>query len=551
MTAKKIAKVVANRISKLRLVPTGLLGLGVSLTLGISFAIATFGLPFILGTTSFWQTEVDDVTQYIAGFNMYFTAPWQYPLLSFNSLNYPQGTSATFVDAIPLYALLLKLLLPASLAPFNPYGFWVALCFTLQAICAWWISRELRVSSWGFLISLVVVFLVSPALMARLGHISLMSHWIILFALGLYIRSCRTQSMQAMAWAALLIPAFYVNIYLFAMASGIYFVTLLSAGTLPVRRTLVAFALPFVGLIATLFITLLPLPVGEVTREWGFGYYSMNFLAPILGGSLFQVHAKDVLGQYEGFNYLGLGVLLALIAALYICRVEKWMFFRRHWQLFVLLMVFTAYSLSSEVYFGSIQVLTIKYPKIFDFITSQFRASGRFFWPVGYAIAIFALFFLHRRLRPRAFFVVALMLVLLQLGDLKDRYSILKTTANRPAVPQMDYSLWDKTLGHEVQTLYFYPKFKCGAHPPHDSLLPTMKYASERGYNLSTGYIARYTPRCDGIEEEIAASAVKNSAYIFVKKEYGGLERINSLLPSNTQLQCREVDFAFVCSKSY
>lgn len=372
-------KVKLMRMFKLSLSPKGLTGLWASMILGITFSVVTFGLPFIFGNSSYWQTEVDDVTQYIAGFNMYFAAPWQFPLLAFDSLDYPQGTSAVFVDAIPLYALMLKLMLPASMGPFNPYGLWVALCFTLQALSAWWITRELRVNSWVFLICLIVILLTSPALMARLGHISLMSHWIILFGVALYIRSRRLQSPETMAWTALLGSAFYVNIYLFAMASGIYVATLLSIGLLRNTRTLIVCTLPFIVLIGTLFVTLLPLPAGEVTREGGFGYFSMNLLAPLIGGSVLQVHARDTLGQYEGFNYLGLGILLAFTVALQISHRDNWTVFKRHWPLFALLVGYAVYALSSEIYFGTIHILTIKYPEFLDFFTSQFRASGRFF----------------------------------------------------------------------------------------------------------------------------------------------------------------------------
>ncbi len=536
-------------MSRLHTEAGGLGGLLLALALGVGFVVLTFDARFVLGTSSYWQTEVDDVTQYIAGFNMYFVSPWQHPLLAFDSLNYPQGTRATFVDVIPLYALLLKLLLPASLAPFNPYGFWVALCFVLQAVGAWWISRESRVNSWAFLASLVIVLLVSPALMARLGHISLMSHWIILFALALYVRSRRLQVLPVAAWAALLVPAFYVNIYLFAMASGIYLATLLSGGIWRDRRTLAAFSLPFIGLFATLFATLLPLPAGDVAREGGFGYFSMNLLAPVLGGSLFQVHASVAPGQGEGFNYLGLGVLIAFIAVLRICHNEGWTLARRHWPLLALMLGYTAYALSSQIYFGSTQILTIKYPKVLDAITSQFRASGRFFWPVGYCVAIFVLVVLHRRLSRGAFVATALILVSLQVADLKGRHTVLKTTSVREHQQQMNYMAWDTALGGGVRTLYFYPKFKCGAYPPFDTLLPTMKYAAERRYNLNTGYIARYTPICDNIATEIAASALDGSAYVFVKKEFGSVDKVRSLLPADAALQCREVDFAFVCSK--
>lgn len=152
-------------------------------------------------------------------------------------------------------------------------------------------------------------------------------------------------------------------------------------------------------------------------------------------------------------------------------------------------------------------------------------------------------------MRRAVFIAVAFILLSLQLADISNRYSVLKTTAARPLVPQMNYKLWDMTLGERVSTLYFYPKFKCGTLPPFESLLPTMKYAAERGYNLTTGYIARYKPKCDGIGEEVAASAGDVSAYIFVKKEYESLDRIKSLLPVDIVLQCREVNFAFVCTK--
>lgn len=506
-------------------------------------------MSFIVGVSPYWQTQVDDVTQYIAGFNMYFASSWQFPLLAFDSLNYPQGTRATFVDAIPLYALLLKLLVPANFWPFNPYGYWVALCFIFQAIGAWWICRELKLNSWVFLVCLLIILLVSPSLMARIGHISLMSHWIILFALALYIRGCRSPSFPMLGWTVLLVSAFYINVYLFGMASGVYVAALLSNIYRWSFRALIGYFLPFVVLLGSLFVTLLPLPDGEVTREWGFGYYSMNLLSPVLGGSLLKVQAGVGAGQYEGFNYLGLGVILSFVWALRIWRRSDQSFFYRHWPLFALMVGYTLYALSNQIYFGSTQILVVKYPSIFEGFTSQFRASGRFFWPVGYCLAIFSMLMLYRRLAWGAFVVAAIIVSFLQLVDLKDRYSSLRATLVRQSAQQINYADWDYVLGRKVRNLYFYPKFKCGSQPPHDSLLPVMRYAAERGYNLNTGYIARYTPRCDDIAEEISNSAVEDSAYIFVVKEFESVESVVKFLPENADLQCRKISFAFVCSR--
>jgi len=111
--------------------PSGLFGLLLSVLLGWFFLNLTFETGFLRGISSYWLSEVDDITQYIAGFNMYFTAPWSFPILAFDDLNYPKGTRATFVDIIPIYAFLLKLFVPDSFYPFNPYGYWIALCFVL------------------------------------------------------------------------------------------------------------------------------------------------------------------------------------------------------------------------------------------------------------------------------------------------------------------------------------------------------------------------------------------------------------------------------------
>lgn len=528
--------------------PSGLAGLLVALALAAGFVLLTFGLPFVLGISAFWQTEVDDVTQYIAGFNHYFTSPWQFPLLAFNSVNYPVGTRATFVDAIPLYALLLKVLLPSSLAPFNPYGIWIALCFMLQAVGAWWLSKELRSNSWPLLIGLTVVLLTSPALMARIAHISLMSHWILLFALALYVRGRHVTAMPIGAWTALLVAGFYVNIYLMVMATGIYVAAGLAGGVHRDWRQVLGFLVPFAVLGGSLFIMLLPMPLAEVTREWGFGYYSMNLLSPLLGGYLLQVQAATAPGQYEGFNYLGLGVLIAFAVALRFCQLHDRNFFKRHWPLSLMMLAYTLYALSNQLYFAESPVLTVKYPEILAGLTSQFRASGRFFWAVGYCVAVFSLVVLYRRLGRATFAAAVIALVGLQLADLKVQYKMLKTTITREAPQYMDYTAWDKALGADVRTLYFYPKFKCGQHPPHASLLPVMKYSGERQYNLNTGYIARYTPRCDDIAEEISGSVLGSSAYIFVRDEFENMARVKALLPADAPLQCSELDFAFVCS---
>ncbi|MEE5104787.1 DUF6311 domain-containing protein [Pseudomonas alliivorans] len=533
-----------------KLESTGRAGFAVALAIGLCFVWRYFPAGFVAGTSSYWSTEVDDVTQYFAGFNAFFSAPFSYPLLAFDSINYPQGTRVTFVDAIPLYALLLKLFVPSSFAPFNPFGVWVALAFIGQAVCAWWILRELQIKSWLALLALTVCFVTFPALTTRLGHISLMSHWIILCALALYIRCRRTSEPQRWGWSVLLVAAFYINLYLLVMASCIYVVSCLYNPQKFKPAQLVRALIPFLIIGVSLFLTIFPMTMGNVAPETGFGIYSMNLLSPFHGGNYFRFPDPEMPGQYEGFNYLGLGVLLAFFLSLVLNRKAAVSSFYQHRALTWLMVLFTAYALSNLVYYGVHLVVTINYPSFMDRITSQFRASGRFFWPVGYCVVIFAFATLHRKLSPWLFALCMIILVPLQISDLSDRRHQLYGTLNRPAAPVLTQSAWNEQFTGDIKYLYFFPKFRCGrADLVLNTLMPTMRYAAVHNLKINTGYVARANSVCgnENVKNEIVASSKDQSLYVFVKGDFPQVDQVKAFFPATQQPVCKEVDFAHIC----
>ena len=529
---------------------TGRAGFTVALAIGLLFVWRYFPPGFVAGTSSYWLTEVDDVTQYFAGFNAFFQAPFNYPLLAFDTINYPQGTRATFVDAIPLYALLLKVFVPSSFAPFNPFGVWVALSFVGQAVCGWWILRELQVKSWMALLALTVCLLTFPALTTRLGHISLMSHWILLSALALYIRSRRCNDAQRLGWSLLLIPAFYINIYLCVMASAIYVVSCLGNPNRFKPAEVARALIPFVIIAVSLFITIFPMERVAVAPETGFGIYSMNILSPFSGGKFFPFQNSEMPGQYEGFNYLGLGVLLTFIAALAINVQVGARLFRRHAGMTCLMVLFTAYALSNIIYYGTYQVMTIDYPAFMEGITSQFRASGRFFWPVGYCVVIFAIVMLYKKFGTWTFAACMVALIVLQINDLSKLRHRLVDTAKRPAAAVLDQKAWDEQVDNNIKYLYFFPKFRCGrADLVLNTLMPTMRYAVVHGLKINTGYVARANSICaiESTQSEIANSPQASSLYVFVKGDFPQVEQAKALFPADKQPVCNDVDFAYIC----
>jgi hypothetical protein len=510
---------------------------------------------FVRGVSTYWQVDTADLTQYLSGFNLFFSEPWAWPLLRIRGLNVPEGTLATLVDVIPLYASVLKLVMPGDRFPFNPYGYWVGLGYVLLAVGAWWLLREARLPRYGALVALTGLLLVMPALSVRVffGHISLTSHWLIVFALALYVRGGRCGRPALAAWTVLLCGVFYVNLYIFVMVGLVFAADVARfARAAGWRRTLGRFLLPPALIVASLPATILPVPHVPGAPESGFGFYAMNLLSPLTDGGRFtswmtRDRVASAQGHYEGYNYLGAGCLLLITIAI-VLRVRRDVgFFARHAALLAGLALATVYTLSNRVYLADRLVLQWPLPSLLEWPVGTFRASGRLFWPVGYALVCFAVVTSARWLRPRVATGVLLLALLLQWIDLAPLRDVVRTGLRRPPARLIDSPLWDAALGPDVRTIYLYPKFRCTQAPDaHQGILAVQRYAAERRLRLNSGYIARYRPPCDTAPREIAASDSRESLYVFLRGE-AAAESPADQFPPGARLQCRGLDVAVLC----
>jgi hypothetical protein len=530
----------------------GPLGLALAALLGLGFALWLYGYPMLRGTSPFWWREDADITQYLAGFNAFVHESWHWPLLRIESLNAPDGTLATFLDTIPLYAMFLKVVHPGA-GYWNPYGLWIALCFTLQGVGAWWICREAKVRSWPALVALALLLASFPALTRRIPHTSLMSQWLLLFALAIYLRSGRLGRLATGWWAALLVGAFYINIYLFAMASSIFAADVLrELLRRPVQRAFVLRAmlapvLVYGLLFATMWATMLPLPPGSGKGDWGFGYYSMNLLAPLHGGTLLQLaHPEASHEQGEGHNYLGI-FLLALTVFVYKLRARRDPdFWRRHGALLGMLAVLTVYALSNRVFLGTTLLYTLQLPPEMDDVTSTFRSSGRFFWPVGYAVVVFTVLGAARHMKAWSAAAVLAAVVALQFWDLQNHHDSVRTEVARGGGQPIDATRWDAFLGPGVKALNYYPPFRCTDAASGPSLLPTMVYAVKHGYPLSTGYIARAAKPCTNYAADIARLPA-STAVAFEKLAFPQQRDAEQLMGPGAA--CTDMRIVFLCRR--
>lgn len=522
---------------------SGAFGLVLSAIFGLLFALILTPSGFMEGTSTYWQTQVEDIGQYQSGMTAYVRSPWTFPLLSIPSLNWPAGTVVTFVDAIPALAFPWKVLATFLPMPSNPFGYWLAFCFIMQGIGAWYVMRQLRVGDW-LALGLAVVFCVwMPSLAARMGHLSLQAHFILLFALGLYFKTRIEQRPQIAQWSALLVAAFYVNFYLTAMATTIMFACSLDLyWQTKQRKILVLHAIPLLIIAATVPI-FLGTAFGKAVPDTGFGFYSMNLFSPFAHGNLliFPFY-KPGAGQYEGYNYLGLGLLLGIAAMFILARSSQRQIAVGPFLKAAMVLLFV-YSLSNEVYASDIHLLHWGVPGFIEPLFEAFRSSGRFFWPVSYLLVFIVVFHLTTLFQPKLA-VVAAVLLAIQAADLYPTFVSIKSSLLRPANEPADLSVWNSALAG-VRTIHAFPKFKCNGALMRE-IMPLQVVAATGGYNLTTGFISRYGADCDAIESEIASSDPDTAAYVFTRAQFTD-EQINHYKPEGTN--CTQLDIWIMCRK--
>ena len=122
-----------------------------------------------------------------SGFLFFVEDAWRWPVGKMENLLAPLGTSIGFTDSIPLAAFFFKAIRELLPFPFHYLGLWFLLCFILQALFSFLIFEELKLKTWiafggAFLVAL------APPLLYRIGHISLCSHFFILWQILMYFK---------------------------------------------------------------------------------------------------------------------------------------------------------------------------------------------------------------------------------------------------------------------------------------------------------------------------------------------------------------------------
>lgn len=405
---------------------------GVPLAIGLSFVIWLIPLWQVFPAHPLTRMLAGDTAQSIIGQRYFLGEPWHWPLLHVSRLSSPAGLNVAFTDSIPLVLMPLKMLALAYL----PRGFyvaesWIAIAWLVQPAAAVFALRSAGEKRAGPAVAVAILSVCMPTLLRRFGQFSLCTHAIILVALGLYFRLVLAfDARRGLAAVCLLVVALLVHPYLLVMAMA-----LLAAAplTLFLRRDarwrgcagwLVA------GVVLTGLLAWMMGYTGSGVAG-GYGIYSMNLLGPFVPGAygIFPFTLADPTGgqDLEGYQYLGLGIVSLVAAAGVLAAVRRdGAAFRRHGGLLVILVLLAGCSLSGRVYLAGHRLTNVTHlPKMIR----QFRATGRFFWPVSYVLMIWSVIVVSR-LRPPALAALLLIAaVAVQIADVRRLISIAYVSA--------------------------------------------------------------------------------------------------------------------------
>lgn len=373
-----------------------------SVIMGIVAFIAIYGVNVLNPVYDDWLLGRGDLTQHYLGWCFYRRGDWTFPVGLTDNLAFPSFTSVIFTDSIPVLAVFFKLLSPILPETFQYFGWWGLVSFALQGLFAVKILREFSVGKMQALIG-SIFFVISPIVIERMfRHTALGGHWMILAAVYLYIRhdkDYQNPKKTVLCWGILGGLTAAVHLYFLPMC-GAFLCGYILCSLIKEKGIKWKYLLPGVSFGSMLLFTTYVLG-GFSTRaesnDAGLGAYSFN-----LNGFFNEKGYSRFLDalpmyhelQYEGFAYLGLGILvLLMMAAVFFMVVlikSKGNCIKKNWvEIFAGSLV-----VIGLVVFAASPVVTWNDKLLFVLTDSStlthywgiFRSTGRIIWPVNYLI---------------------------------------------------------------------------------------------------------------------------------------------------------------------
>lgn len=510
--------------------------------LGALCFIAVYGIRVLNPCYVDWLLNRGDLTQHYLGWCFFRESDWTFPLGLTNRLAYPDYSSVIYTDSIPLFAVFFKLLSPILPEAFQYFGWWGLACFMLQGLFAAKILNALQVGKGQILIG-SLLFILSPIVIEKMfRHTALGGHWIILFAIYLFVRhsSIYTDIKKTMLyWGLVGVYIGSVHMYLLPMC-GAFLCGFVLCSWLKEKRFSLKYALPGVSFAVCLFVTTYLLGGFSTRAEAGsdgLGAFSFNLngFFNAKGYSKFLPSLTTYHdGQYEGFAYLGLGVSLLLVIALVyivICiyravRTGNWKPDRDFVIYGIMYVLMSAglilFAASPEVTLGDRLLFVLTDSSTLTHYWSMFRSSGRIVWPVCYLIMTGVIVCNDRLFQKR--YVAAIVLAVCTFVQIFDISGKLGGQRNTFAGEVIYESPLKSDIWAQLSEKGGFEHIVWVSHNiDNNGIMHIAKYAYDNGMTMNNYYFARGINVNENTRKSLE-NPDKSCIYIFRSDETDGIE---------------------------
>lgn len=364
--------------------------------IGLALALLTLPWSFFSGASTYWDLGhadtlhgMDAVTA-LTGLRLLLATPWGWPLLHMAEIGPPGGTNAAYMDVLPGIALLLKMAasIPGAWVP-NPYGWWALACLVTTPVAAMRVAWLLGARGIPAAAAVATVSACFPPLLGTVVHVSLLAHFVPLFALELALRRLGGDA-RPVAEALLLPVAALLHPYLAAFAAVPLASAPLAALWARSWRRAVSAATPAAVGAAAAVVVFVVLGVGhepnvKPLRLWG--YYSLDLLSPFWPYPSLLAPKAGPASLREGHHFLGMwpgagGLALVCVALAHLAGSARGRSSARGRGAPML-----ALMLGSAFFAVTTMPSVAGHPLPFGFypeplapVLETLRASGRFFW---------------------------------------------------------------------------------------------------------------------------------------------------------------------------
>jgi hypothetical protein len=486
------------------------------LLLGVVVAFLGFGPGYLFGTSSFWEYPPTDFNSHVIGYRAYVQDAWHWPLFHTSTLEEPTGINLLYLDSLPPVAFVAKVvrgIVPGFLRTLwlNPFGAWQLLSYGLQGLFGALVVRAAGEKSRVAQVCGAAVALSMSAFVLRFYHTALSSHFLVLAALWLYLSTRGSTPLtwrRGAQWVALLVVALLVHPYLFVMVAAVFTAVVFS--WLGARQLRGAGGVVVASCVAVYVVMAVSGFFGTQTikgNAWGFGFKSTDLASffvpqyspfwPSRSHSLAIDMARNEAAEgwdYLGVGVLGLGLLLLVRAPRAMARTA-----RGHVALLVVLLMMAAWAVGNRITFAQHVLVEVPMPHALDWLVGQLRSSGRFIWPITYAVALYLVVLGFRTFRSGALVCVTPIFAFAQLLDGLGNFAYVRQYVLQGEVRILDHAAFQPVLDQH-RAIGLAPHFQCilWTHPQIAFAEMELQYlGAARGMTISNVRSSRSNVDCD------------------------------------------------------